>query len=101
VDIDVERRKKTVKLLVRVSPALLCERDYVNQFSVSERRYDATPDGLLRAIVESKEIFAQLRRGYCETCLALQPPKKKLKIKGLPACALCVLTGAMNDGATK
>jgi hypothetical protein len=101
VEIIFEGRKKTKQLLVRVHPALLCERDYVNQFSVSERRYDATPDGLLRAIVESKEVLAQLRRGFCETCLALRPPQKKLKTKGLPACALCVLKGAMNSGATK
>jgi len=95
VTIDYERRKKTSRILVRVHPGLYCEKDYRSQQSAFERRYDATSDGLLAGIVDAKSALANLKRGWCETCLALEPPKRKLKGNGLPSCAGCVLSNAL------
>ena len=94
-----ERRKKQNRLLVRVHPALVVHEDYLDQHPVFERRYDATAAGMLSAIVDSKAALASLRRGFCETCLALERPRKRLKGNGLPACPECVLAVALGSRA--
>ena len=95
VTIDYERRKKASRIFVGVHPGLYCEQDYRNQILAFERRYAATSDGLLAAIVDAKGALTSMKRGWCETCLALEPPRKKLKGKGLPSCAGCVLSAAL------
>jgi hypothetical protein len=89
-----EPKKKNSRLLVFVRPTKFGPEDTSTR-DLFERRYDATTDGLLAAISDTKEVLERLRRGLCETCLAREPPRKKLKGKGLPSCTFCVFAGAL------
>ena len=63
---------------------------------IKATQYPLTQDGLLRAIVESKETIADIRkRGLCPTCEADDPPKKKLKGPGMPKCCGCSMGDMM------
>ncbi len=63
---------------------------------LTSEEYPLTQDGLLRAIVESKETIADIRkRGLCPTCEADEPPRKRLKGPGMPKCCGCSLGDMM------
>ena len=94
-----DRRNKPRRLVVRVWPALEKPSDYVNQFTVSERYYEFTPEGLISGISDGKAALRNLKRGWCEPCLGLERPRKRLKGTGLPLCPECLLSAALSSSA--
>ncbi len=80
-------KKSSAGLRVAVMEAFLVEEDYTTkQDPVFEKFYPATSDGLLAGMVDAKEALANLKRGFCEQCLAHKPPERKLKGKGFAVC---------------
>ncbi len=89
------RSKSSARLRVQVMEALLTDEDYVTkQEAVFEKFYPATSDGLLAGMVDAKEALANLKRGFCEQCLAQRPPQRKLKGKGFAVCNGCAVSAA-------
>jgi len=87
--------KKMNKLLVKVRPAVAPRAETGHYTSVWEQTFDATTEGMLAAIVESRPALASLKRGFCESCCAAEPPRKRLKCAGLQMCPDCVLARAL------
>ena len=93
VEIQLVGRKMN-KLLVKVRPAV-APGDAEILTCVWEQTFDATTEGMLAAIVESRPALASLKRGFCESCCAAEPPRKRLKCANLQMCPDCVLARAL------
>ena len=52
-----------------------------------------TPEGLNKLLHWAQETVANLKRrgGYCQPCLALEPPRKRLRVHGQTRCVRCFL----------
>jgi hypothetical protein len=50
-----------------------------------------TTAGLLEGILQSRGAKTMLRRGVCDRCNAMEPPRKKLKVAGFQSCLPCSL----------
>jgi hypothetical protein len=89
------RSKNSARLRVQVMEALRTDDDYVTKHdAVFEKFYPATSDGLLAGMVDAKEALVNLKRGFCEPCLALTPSQRKLKGKGFAVCGGCAVSAA-------
>ena len=63
---------------------------------LTSEEYPVTHDGLMRAIVESKQTIADHRkRGICPTCATRTHPRRRLKGPGMPRCCGCSLGDMM------
>jgi hypothetical protein len=88
-------KKSSAGLCVAVMEAFLTNEDYTTkQDPVFEKFFPATPDGLLAGMVEAKEAVANLKRGFCEQCLAHKPPERRLKGTGFEVCNGCAVSAA-------
>jgi hypothetical protein len=87
--------RRNIRLRVAVMEAFLTNEDYTTkQDPVFEKFFPATSAGLLAGIVEAKEAVANLKRGFCEQCLARKPSERKLKGKGFEVCNGCAVSAA-------
>jgi hypothetical protein len=50
-----------------------------------------TTAGLLEGILQARAAKTMLKRGVCDRCNAMEPPRKKLKVAGFRSCLMCSL----------
>ena len=65
---------------------------------IATKRFACTGDGLLEAIVWSKEMTKKWHDGTCPSCASTEgPPLKRLKANNMPECCDCVLSKAVGQ----
>ena len=94
------RRKKETHISVRLDGPLEAwgDRPYHMRAWIAEEAFPCDGNGLLSAIVWARDAQRRLRdEGVCPGCKNANGdlPKKRLKLKGMPKCARCVLKDAV------
>ena len=94
------RRKKETHISVRLDGPLEAwgDRPYHLRAWIAEEAFPCDGNGLLSAIVWARDAQRRLRdEGVCPGCKNADGnlPKKRLKLKGMPKCARCVLKDAV------
>jgi hypothetical protein len=96
VEYRVPKRKNArleVKIVTAFKPGT--GPNFYTQPVVFEQQYQATTDGLLRAVVDVKATLSDLeRRGCCPDCASDVPTYKKRRLcaAGMPKCCECMIT---------
>ena len=84
--------KRRPELVLDVFPPTLSATPWASSPKTLMRSMQpATADGLLACFVDGRAALKAMARGLCETCGAMEPPRKKLKGAGLPVCTDCAL----------
>ena len=93
-----QRVKKEWKAEVRAMVHYYCGRQNQHGYEHSgsfEKTFPMDRTGLKKAIEFLQETVQNVkRRGLCETCLASDPPRKRLRVGAAGLCTTCLVTKA-------
>ena len=95
---EVEGSKKKKVLVMNVYESFLNTKEWSttcsDRISFFESIHPTTTAGLLAALTDAKGALKDLNRGLCPDCSSSEPPRKRLKGRGLPTCPSCTMLNA-------